>query len=76
MSSLEALAAAARAALHTPNVPAVARLKPRPEGPPEIRSRHPDQADRHRETADHRIRARLLGAGAAPATPDDTDGDG
>ena len=39
---------------------AAAQLRTRPESPPEIPARHRDQADCHRETAGHRIRARLL----------------
>ena len=65
-SSLEAIAAAgdaaARAALHTLNVPGRQRHSKRAQkaGLAEISARHRDQADRYRETADHRIRARLL----------------
>ena len=62
-SSLDALAAAAdaaaRAALHALNVPGRERHSPRAQkGPPEIRARLPDQADRHRPTPRHRVRAR------------------
>ena len=39
---------------------AAAPLRTRSESPPEIPARHRDQADRHRETPGHRIRARLL----------------
>ena len=64
-SSLDALAAAAdaaaRAALHTLNVPGRQRhSRTRAESPPEIPARHRDQDDRHRETPGHRLRARLL----------------
>jgi hypothetical protein len=41
-------------------------LTARAESPPEIPARHRDQADRHRETAGHRIRTRLLVAQPQP----------
>ena len=57
-SSLEASPTrgrAVRAALHTLNIRASA-TPARAESTPEIRARHRDQEDRHRETAGHRIR--------------------
>ena len=64
-SSLDALAAAAdaaaRAALHTLNIPGRQRHShARAESTPEIPARHRDQDNRHRETPGHRIRTRLL----------------
>ena len=64
-SSLEAIAAAgdsaARAALHTLNLPGrQPALGTQAESAPEIRARRRHQADLHRETAGHRVRARLL----------------
>ena len=63
-SSVEALAAAAeaaaRAALHTLNVPGGSATQNALRKPARNSARHRDQADRHRETTGHRIRARLL----------------
>ena len=64
-SSLEALAAAARGRrprrpAHLERPRAAAPPRTRSGSPPEIPARHRHQADRHRETAGHRIRARLL----------------
>ena len=41
----------------------------RAEGTPEIPARHRDQADRHRETAGHRVRPRLLIARSRSRNP-------
>ncbi len=64
-SSLDALAAAAdaaaRAALHTLNVPGRQRHSvARAESTPEIPPRHRDQAHRYWETPGHRVRTRIL----------------
>ena len=73
-SSLEAIAAAAdaaaRAALHTLNVPGRQRhSRTRPESTPEIPARHRDQDNRHRETPGHRVRTRLLLAARQERSP-------
>ena len=72
-SSLDAIAAAAdaaaRAALHTLNLPrAAAALRTRAESTPEVPARHRHQDHRHRETPGHRVRARLLLARPGPET--------
>ena len=68
-SSLEAIAAAGgrrrpRRAAYPQRPRTAAALRTRPESTPEIPARHRHQDDRHRETAGHRLRARLLLAGA------------
>ena len=72
-SSLDAIAAAAdaaaRATLHTLNIPGRERRSERAQkSPPEIRAHLRDETDRHRETPGHRLRApHLVNHGQAPA---------
>ena len=72
-SSLEAIAAAAdaaaRAALHTLNIPGRQRHSRRAQkARPKFPHATATKADRHRETAGHRVRARLLITAAAART--------